>query len=284
VRFGDINATYAATFQAFSAERLFAARNTHLLEVTFFIPGTRIPATVGGFGVIFTDVDSSSGGNRSLIRVYGPDGTQLSAASAPVADGGVSLVGISFNAGERIARVVIESGNAALSASNTDGVGGVDVVAMDDFIYGEPRAMDPHPADFDGDGGSDLSVFRPSVGTWFVSESGSGAFSAVPFGTAGDLAVNGDFDGDQRTDHGIFRPSIGTWFIRRSTDGGLTALQFGAPGDLPVPGDYDKDGRMDIAVWRPSDGFYYVIRSSNGAFVAVQWGLTGDSPVARSGG
>jgi hypothetical protein len=56
-----------------------------------------------------------------------------------VANGGLSFVGISFNAGEQISRVVIESGNAALSAANNDGT--VDVVAMDDFIYGEPQPL-----------------------------------------------------------------------------------------------------------------------------------------------
>lgn len=139
LRFGNLNATYSANFITFSAQRLFIARNTHLIETTFFIPGTKIPATVKGFGVIFTDVDSATGGARTLIRVYGPDGIQLSAASAPVANGGLSFVGISFNAGEQISRVVIEAGNAALSAANNDGA--VDVVAMDDFIYGEPQPL-----------------------------------------------------------------------------------------------------------------------------------------------
>ena len=96
VRFGNLNADYSTIFQTFSAQRLFIARNTHMMEVTFFIPGTKIPATVSGFGVMFVDVDSATGGNRSLIRVYGADGTQLSAASAPVNDNGLSFVGISF--------------------------------------------------------------------------------------------------------------------------------------------------------------------------------------------
>ena len=134
VRFANLNATYDDFLQTFSPQRLFIARNTHMMEVLFFIPGTKIPATVSGFGLIFADVDSGSGGNRSLIRVYGADGAQLSAASAPVLDGGLSFVGISFNTGERIARVVIESGNAALSSTNDDGVNGVDIVAMNDFI------------------------------------------------------------------------------------------------------------------------------------------------------
>src|SRR5690606_37099179 len=89
VRFGNINPTYGTTFQTFSAERLFMVRNTNILEVNFVIPGTNIPATVNGFGVVFADVDSASGGDRSLIRVYDSTGRQLSAASAPVSNGGL---------------------------------------------------------------------------------------------------------------------------------------------------------------------------------------------------
>jgi hypothetical protein len=283
VRFGNLNVNYSNIFQTFSAQRLFMARNTQIMEVTFFIPGTKIPATVTGFGVMFVDVDSATGGNRSLIRVYGSDGTQLSAASAPVNDNGLSFVGISFNAGERIARVVIESGNAALSATNNDGVNGIDVVAMDDFIYGEPRAAESHPGDFDGDGAADLTVFRPSTGSWFTFNSGSNTFSQVQFGQNGDIPVDGDFDGDSRNDVTVFRPSEGTWYRLNSTNGSFFAINFGLNGDKPVPGDYDKDGKADIAVWRPSSGDYFMLKSSNGQFQAQHWGLNGDVPVMAAG-
>lgn len=286
VRFGNLNATYSSIFQTFSAERLFIARNTHMLELTFFIPGTKIPATVSGFGLVFCDVDSSTGGNRSLIRVYGPDGAQLSAASAPVLNNGLSFVGISFNAGERIARVVIESGNAALSGANTDGTAGVDVVAMDDFIYGEPRAMQYHSSDFDGDGVSDLSVFRPSSGTWFILNSGSNTVTTIPFGSNGDIPIDGDFDGDQRADACIYRPSTGVWFFLRSSNGTALGAQFGGmPGDKPVPADYDKDGKTDIAFWRPSTGNYFVLRSSDGfsTFFGAPFGINGDIPLQVAG-
>jgi hypothetical protein len=204
-----------------------------MMEVTFFIPGTKIPATVSGFGLVLADVDSATGGNRSLIRVYGADGTQLSAASAPVLDNGLSFVGISFNAGERIARVVIEFGNSALSATNNDGVDGVDIVAMDDFIYGEPRAMQHHASDYDGDGATDFALFRPSSGTWFVLNSGSNTFSGTGFGQNGDVPVDGDFDGDSRSDIAIWRPSSGQYFILRSSNGQLQTQAFGSNGDLP---------------------------------------------------
>src|SRR5688500_7204031 len=104
VRFGNINAGYSTIFQTFSSQRLFIARNTPNLEITFLVPGTNIPATVSGFGIVFADVDSATGGSRTLIRLYGPDGRQLQgAASAPVADGGLSFIGVSYNAGERVA-------------------------------------------------------------------------------------------------------------------------------------------------------------------------------------
>lgn len=282
VRFGNTNPAYPAIFQTFSAQRLFMPRNTHMMEVMFFVPGTRVPATVSGFGLVFADVDSGTGGNRSLIRVYGPDGTQLSAASAGVLDNGLSFVGISFNAGERISRVVIESGNTALSATNNDGVSGVDVVAMDDFIYGEPRATESHAGDFDGDGTTDLTVFRPSTGSWFTLNSGSNTFTAVNFGQAGDIPVDGDFDGDSRNDIAVYRPSDGTWYRLNSTNGQFNAQLFGVPGDIPVAGDYDKDGKADIAVWRPSLGDYYWLRSSNGVFNAAHWGQDGDIPIQNA--
>lgn len=284
VRFGNLNATYSTIFTTFSPERLFTMRNAHMMEVNFSIPGTNIPATVSGFGVVFCDVDSATGGDRSLIRVYDKNGRQLSAASAPVLNNGLSFVGISFNAGERVARVVIESGNAGLSSSNTDGTAGVDVVAMDDFIYGEPRAAEYHASDFDGDGTSDVAVYRPSAGAWFVLNSGSNTFSAFTFGTNGDIPVEGDFDGDRRTDITVFRPSTGTWFRLDSSNLGFSATPFGVNGDKPSPGDYDKDGKTDIAVWRPSSGSYFILRSSNGAFQATQWGANGDIPIAASPG
>ena len=56
-----------------------------------------------------------------------------------VADGSLSFLGVSFNAGEQVGRVRITSGNAALGAAINDNPGGgIDVVAMDDFIYSEP--------------------------------------------------------------------------------------------------------------------------------------------------
>jgi hypothetical protein len=200
----------------------------------------------------------------------------------PSANTGLSFQGVSFNAGERIARVVIVLGNAPLKSGNVDNSGTVDVVAMDDFIYGEPHATQYHPSDFDGDGVTDLSVFRPSNGTWFVLNSGTNTFTFTPFGQNLDIPVEGDFDGDARSDTAVFRPGVGTWFRLNSSTGQFVATQFGQNGDRLVPGDYDKDGKTDISVFRPATGQWFNLRSSDGAFQATQWGQNLDIPIPAS--
>jgi hypothetical protein len=284
VRFGNIDPSYTSAFQTFSAERLFTVRsstdNSTVLSIQFFIPGTNIPAGVSGFGAVFSDVDNNT---NALMRVYGVNGRLLTTVvSVGAANNGLSFLGISFNAGEKISRVEILCGNKPLLAGNVDGTNGVDVIAMDDFIYGEPHATQYHASDFDGDGTSDFVVFRPSAGSWFVLNSGNNTFSGVPFGQNGDVPVEGDFDGDSRSDIALFRPSTGGWFILRSSDGQFQGVQFGQNGDKPVPGDYDKDGKTDIAVWRPGNGFYFILRSSDGQFQPTQFGQNGDLPSQAS--
>jgi hypothetical protein len=132
-------------------------------------------------------------------------------------------------------------------------------------------------ADFDGDGKSDLSVFRPSAETWYLLRSRDG-FAGTPFGLATDKIVPADFDGDAQTDIAVYRPSTGFWYIVNSATGVLTYQQFGATEDLPVPADYDGDGRADIAVFRPSNGTWYRLNSGDGAFAFYQFGANGDKP------
>ncbi|HQU84055.1 MAG TPA: VCBS repeat-containing protein [Pyrinomonadaceae bacterium] len=279
VRFSDIDASYSGIFTTFSAERLFTARVNNVTTVNFYIPGTNIPATVNGFGVVFTDVDQVG---PTYVKYYGVHGDLIGFQNALAANNGLSFVGVSFNAGERITRVEIVSGNQPLANGTIDNGTGSDLVAMDDFIYGEPRAADFHTSDFDGDGTSDVAVFRPSVGAWFVLNSGSNTFNFVTFGQNGDIPVDGDFDGDKRADITVFRPSNGAWFRLNSSNGAFSVTNFGANGDKPTPGDYDKDGKTDVAVWRPSTGNYFILRSSDSVFQSTQWGANGDIPIGAS--
>ena len=128
--------------------------------------------------------------------------------------------------------------------------------------------------DFDGDGKSDISVFRPSTGIWYLQQSNNG-FTGAAFGQSGDRIVPADYDGDGKTDLAVFRSGI--WYLQRSSLG-FTGIGFGLADDVPVPADYDGDGKADLAVFRPSNGTWYV-QGSTAGFYGVSFGQSGDRPL-----
>lgn len=133
-RFGNINPSYTNTFKAFSEPRLFAPTNSIVTEQTFTVPGSKIPATTTAFGAVFTNVELA---NTTSIKYLGQGNRLLGTFFAQPAAGGLSFLGVAFDKGEVIDKVVITTGNSILGPNNG---GGINVVAMDDFIYAEPRA------------------------------------------------------------------------------------------------------------------------------------------------
>jgi len=158
-------------------------------------------------------------------------------------------------------------GNAGVAASDDDiGIARVNTVTKN------------APFDYDGDEKADVSIYRPSLGQWWLNRSTAGTIAAT-FGVSTDKMVPADYTGDSKTDVAFFRPSTGEWYVLRSEDSSFYAAPFGTSTDVPVPGDYDGDGKADIAVFRPSTVTWF-INNSGGGTTILPFGAAGDVPVA----
>jgi len=172
----------------------------------------------------------------------------------------------------RIGRVrFFAAGNAAEGGGDT----------RNDYIYTKNSAVrsEASVADFDGDGKSDICVFRPSNGSWHYIGSENNIYQTAQFGAFGDKPLAADFDGDARADLAVFRPSESIWYVLESANQTFRAIRFGLGGDVPLSGDFSGDGRTDFAVFRPSDGIWYILDSDNLNFRAQNFGLSSDIPL-----
>lgn len=133
VQFENFNAAYPILFEPFSAQRLFTPIGSNITDVTFFLPGTNTPAGTTGFGSVFSDVDLA---NTTSLQFFDLANNSLGTFFVPniAGDATFSFLGVSF-AAPIVGRVRITAGNQILSTGTLS----IDVVAMDDWIFGEPR-------------------------------------------------------------------------------------------------------------------------------------------------
>lgn len=101
-----------------------------------------------------------------------------------------------------------------------------------------------------GRGTTQLGLFRPSTGQWFLDRNGNRKWNGckkdlciTSFGTAEDIPVVGDWNGTGITKIGVYRPSTGEWFLDRNGNGVWDGADvdtyvtgYGQAGDIPVVG------------------------------------------------
>jgi N-acetylneuraminic acid mutarotase len=261
-------------------------KNKYITESTFDGMVLEIKIGAGAFQDILTAGGTFvSGGYNSTISTgfMSPIGGRM-AWSGTSAGGYIDTV-VNLPASANGQNVQFRWSMASDISVSATGVNIDDVQVLNGFACATGGSVRSR-ADFDGDGKTDLSVFRPSEGNWYIDRSTAG-FLALHWGSAGDVLVPGDYDGDGKTDTAIFRanadPAQPDFYILNSNGFTLSGVSWGLAGDIPVVADYDNDGKSDAAVYRPSSNTWYVLKSGGG-IIATVFGQAGDVAVAGNFG
>ena len=238
--------------------------------------GTKIVFTKGGSGIAVINIDGTgetplTNNSSDNAPDWSWDGFKIAFRRGGTydnsANNGIYLMDANGNNPERI----IEDAPGSTGHTNLD-------------PSWQPVASVPSQAqfDFDGDSRSDISVFRPSNGAWYLLRSTDGLWVPV-WGLSTDVPAPADYDGDLKTDVAVWRPSDGNFYVLSSLDGTVRIENLGLPGDIPISGDYDGDGKTDPAVYRPGTQSYFYYRGTmenpNGDITFIPWGISGDKPV-----
>jgi hypothetical protein len=216
------------------------------------------------------DRHGTAEGNRRALQ-YITDGMKLSPLNPTILQARDAIISAAAFSNPTdigsVTRGFAIRGMGVSASIQSTGTGGNNTAVTEAYDIPQQFRRPPH-ADFDGDGKSDLSVFRPSDRNWYLNRSTTG-FAVVNWGLATDKPVVDDFDGDGKADFTVFRVtadgSLPDYYTLLSATSTISYVSWGIPGDIPVTEDFDGDNKADHAIFRPSTGQFWARRSTDGS-------------------
>jgi murein DD-endopeptidase MepM/ murein hydrolase activator NlpD len=140
----------------------------------------------------------------------------------------------------------------------------------------------PVVGDWDGDGYTNVGVYRPSSAQFLLTTSEAAVVCApdhdITYGNLNVLPLVGKWTAGAAAD------SIGVWqdgvfaFRQSLTDASTTHKTYGNAADTPLVGNWAGDGVDRPAVWRDGQGMFYL--DNNNVTQTVLFGSPGDAPLA----
>jgi len=195
-------------------------------------------------------------------------------------NGGILTTDLGGNSDGINAIAIQTNGRIVVGGETDSGTAGTRKFALARYIGDTAENFD-----YDRDGNSDISVFRPSSGDWYMLGSSSGSVSSLHWGISTDELASAVYDGDLKTDIAVWRAgAFGFPYVLNSFDNTISIVAFGQTGDDPsIIGDYDGDGKADPAVYRAGavgqQSFFFYRGSLNnpsGNISFVPFGTNGD--------
>lgn len=231
---------------------------------------TTTSLAIGQVGSAYAQTLTATGGATpytwSVIAGTLPTGLSLNTTGVI---SGTPALSSSFNFTVRVASAMGQSAQRALAIT----INAAQVPPPPPPPSGGKRAV---RGDFDGDGRTDLGIWRGSTGNWSIMKSGTNTLQTAYWGAQYapyyDVPVPNDYDGDGKVDGAIWRPGENNWYVLLSSTSNFFIYRLGQYGDTPVPGDFDGDQLADLAVWRAATGLWTIRQSSNGQLRSIYFG------------